>query len=105
MAKRRRTPPLEIPPRPVEITDATALRVLGSSCTRKHRYDDRSHARADAHRLRTNRGENVAAYQCPFGSITGGVHFHVGHTPAQEAVGRIAAAVRYFAQHPDRVPR
>lgn len=51
-----------------------------------------------------NRGL-VRWYQCPFGSITGGVHFHVGHVPNPAAVERIAAAVRYFGQHPDRVPR
>jgi len=87
------------------MTARAAAGVLARSCTNKHRYDDRVHARSDAHGLRTHQGHDVTAYQCPFGSITGGVHFHVGHTPDQGAVERIAAAVRYFAQHPDQVPR
>lgn len=76
-----------------------ADRVLHNAHGRKKRYETYGHAAADARLLKVAQGENCAPYRCPFSSITGGEHWHVGHTPSMESLLTIAAAIRFYGQY------
>ena len=78
---------------------ADAEGVLRGSHSNKKVYESVQHARNDARLLKRTVGEDCTAYRCPFSSITGGEHWHVGHPPPMGRVVDIAAAIRFFAQY------
>lgn len=89
------------------MTEGEANTIVAGSCDRKHRYETWSHAHRDAVHVIRDTGQHVTAYQCPFGSIRDGRHWHVGHPPTIDHMERLALAVRFVAEHPDliRAPR
>lgn len=109
MARRRKKGPspslLPQGPAPVEGITADEVRILmREACWRKKPYPTQRQARADAAALVAT-GSMVEAYRCPFHSLHEAKHWHVGHQPPLGHLERIAATIRWCAQHPDEVPQ
>lgn len=83
------------------MTSAEAHRLLVHAHEGKHAYGEAA-ARHVADRVRAggSMGRLVAPYRCPFASLTGGDHWHIGRVPAHATVERIALAIRWFHEHP-----
>lgn len=108
MAHRGPRPSLLPPPvTPAPSIDrAEVVRIIESSCFTKTSYLLHEQAALRAYRLNriNRRGGVISAYRCPFHMLHRGNHWHVGHVPDTDAMARIAAAIRWCAQHPEQVP-
>lgn len=83
------------------MTEDEALGILEGSCFAKRRRSTWAEADGVARAGTRTKGETIVAYACPFGSIRGGAHWHVGRPPTHEQVERIALAMRWLREHPE----